>query len=130
MPRERFLPDDPREWLGRARSNLAQARANTPEVYPEDLCFAAQQAAEKAIKAVMIRHGVRFPYIHDLAALLQLLRGSGLTIPDEVAEADQLSRYAVLTRYPGDDRVDESDYRAALNIAEAVVQWAEGEVGR
>jgi HEPN domain-containing protein len=98
MPRERFLPDDPREWLGRARSNLAQARANTPEVYPEDLCFAAQQAAEKAIKAVMIRHGVRFPYIHDLAALLQLLRGSGLTIPDEVAEA--------------------------------VVQWAEGEVGR
>jgi hypothetical protein len=55
----------------------------TPEVYPEDLCFAAQ-----------------------------------------------LSRYAVLTRYPGDDRVDESDYRAALNIAEAVVQWAEGEVGR
>ncbi|MBA2572165.1 MAG: HEPN domain-containing protein [Gemmatimonadetes bacterium] len=130
MPRERFLPDDPREWLGRARSNLAQARANTPEVYPEDLCFAAQQAAEKAIKAVMIRHGVRFPYIHDLAALLQLLRGSGLTIPDEVAEAVQLSRYAVLTRYPGDDRVDESDYRAALNIAEAVVQWAEGEVGR
>jgi HEPN domain-containing protein len=102
----------------------------TPEVHPEDLCFAAQQAAEKAIKAVMIRHGVRFPYIHDLAALLQLPRGSGLTIPDEVAEADQLSRYAVLTRYPGDDRVDESDYRAALNIAEAVVQWAEGEVGR
>jgi HEPN domain-containing protein len=66
----------------------------------------------------------------DLAALLQLLRGSGLTIPDEVAEANQLSRYAVLTRYPGDDRVDESDYRAALNTAEAVVQWAEGEVGR
>jgi predicted nucleotidyltransferase len=36
------------------------------EVYPEDLCFNAQQAAEKAIKALLIAHGVRFPYVHDI----------------------------------------------------------------
>jgi hypothetical protein len=48
MPRERFAPDDPREWLNRARSNLAQASVRLPEVYLEDLCFQAQQAAEKA----------------------------------------------------------------------------------
>ena len=47
---ERRPPDDPREWLNRARSNLALAKSLVPEAYLEDLCFEAQQAAEKAIK--------------------------------------------------------------------------------
>jgi len=64
--RERLPPTDPREWLNRARSNLAQARVRCPEVYLEDLCFNAQQAADKAIKALLIAHGVRFPYVHDI----------------------------------------------------------------
>ena len=46
-PPERFPPDDPREWLNRARSNLAMARNRVPGAYLEDLCFQAQQAAEK-----------------------------------------------------------------------------------
>src|SRR5829696_10527795 len=54
MPPERRPPDDPREWLNRARSNLVRAQAILPGVYLEDLCFDAQQAAEKAIKAVLI----------------------------------------------------------------------------
>ena len=49
--RERLPPDDPREWLNRARSNLALAKNRVPDAYLEDLCFEAQQAAEKAIKA-------------------------------------------------------------------------------
>ena len=46
-PVERFSPDDPREWLNRARSNLAIAKSRVAGVYLEDLCFEAQQAAEK-----------------------------------------------------------------------------------
>ena len=64
---ERFAPDDPREWLNRARSNMTRAKNRVPDAYLEDLCFDAQQAAEKAIKAVMIMRGIDFPYIHDLA---------------------------------------------------------------
>ena len=55
MPPKRLSPDDPREWLNRARSNLTKAKAKSPEVYLEDLCFDAQQAAEKAIKAVLLK---------------------------------------------------------------------------
>ena len=51
MGRKRRSPDDPREWLNRARSNLALARKMAPAIYLEDLCFDAQQAAEKGIKA-------------------------------------------------------------------------------
>jgi hypothetical protein len=61
MPPERFSPDDPREWLNRARSNLALAKAQIPDVYLEDLCFDAQQAAEKALKALLIKREVVFP---------------------------------------------------------------------
>jgi len=49
---ERYPPDDPRERLNRARSSLAQAKVEHPDVYFEDLCFNAQQAAEKAIKTL------------------------------------------------------------------------------
>ena len=49
-PPERFPHDDPREWMNRAHSNLARAKLWTDGVYLEDLCFDAQQAAEKAIK--------------------------------------------------------------------------------
>lgn len=65
--------DDPRAWLNRARSNLFHAKSRSPGVYLEDLCFDAQQAAEKALKAVLVQRGIRFPYVHDLAALLTLI---------------------------------------------------------
>jgi hypothetical protein len=42
MARKRFPPDDPREWLNRARSNLAHAHLTPSGVYLEDLCFDAQ----------------------------------------------------------------------------------------
>ena len=49
------LLTDPREWLNRVRGNLSRAKVLVPGGYLEDLCFDAQQSAEKAIKAVMIR---------------------------------------------------------------------------
>jgi HEPN domain-containing protein len=101
MARKRLPPDDPREWLRRARSSLAHAWSVSPEVCLEDLCFDAQQAAEKAIKAVCIRRGVRFTYVHELKELLELLERSGLKIAKYLWEADELSPLAVETRYPG-----------------------------
>jgi HEPN domain-containing protein len=125
-PPERFAPDDPREWLNRARSNLALAKSNIPGAYLEDLCFEAQQAAEKAIKAVMLRRNIEFPYVHDLARLLSMLEATGEAIPEVVRQADELTRYALLTRYPGIARpVSEREYTEAVAVAEAVVRWAE-----
>lgn len=129
MPPERMPPDDPREWLNRARSNLARAKTRIPEAYLEDLCSDAQQAAEKAIKGVMLKRGVAFPYIHDLARLLTLLEAAGEEIPPFVRRAEALTRYAVVTRYPGlAEPVTEDHYREAVADAEAVVRWAEGKI--
>ncbi len=124
-PPERFPADDPREWINRARSNLAMAKSRIPDVYPEDLCFHAQQAAEKAIKAVMIKRGIDFPYVHDLARLLSMLKEEDETIPDFVGQARKLSRFATVTRYPMDQAVTEQNYLDALATAESVLRWAE-----
>lgn len=125
-PPERYLPDDPREWLNRAKSNLAMAKSRVPEVYLEDLCFEAQQAAEKAIKAVMIRRGIEFPYVHDLARLLSLLEAAGHRVPEGVMQAEELTQYAMSTRYPSlEQPVTKGDYDEAVRVAEAVVRWAE-----
>jgi len=126
---KRFPPDDPREWLSRARSNLAKAKSafGTPEVYLEDLCFDVQQAAEKAIKAILIHLDVRFPYVHDLAQLLALIEQAGPTVPKPVRQAARLSEYAVETRYPGlSEPVTRQEYEEALAIAEEIVRWAQG----
>ena len=124
---ERFPPDDPREWLNRARSNLALGKEpQFPSAYLEDLCFEAQQAAEKSIKAVMIKRDVEFPYVHDLGRLLTMLEIVVDPIPEEVREAVVLTKYAWESRYPGVmEPVSDRDYANAIRIAEAVVQWAE-----
>lgn len=129
MSESTLRPDDPREWLNRANSNLVQAKSRVSGVYLEDLCFAAQQAAEKATKAVLIVQGVDFPYTHDLARLLTLVDQAGVSVPPEVKAAIILSEYAVESRYPGaSEPVTEEEYGKATATAEAVVRWAEGVV--
>jgi HEPN domain-containing protein len=119
---------DPREWLRHARSSLARCRAGRqlPEVLFEDLCFDAQQAAEKAIKAVLVLRGRRFPKTHDLAELLDLAVTSGIEVPTEVLRAKRLTPYAVAGRYPGvSEDATEEDYGQALKSAAEVLAWAE-----
>lgn len=126
MPPERRPPDDPVEWLNRAKSNLQRAKMAIPGVYLEDLCFDAQQAAEKAVKALLIRVGIPFPHVHDLAVLVSLLESAGEVVSPELTEAARLTRFAVAARYPGlGEPVTEEEYRRAVSIADAVVEWAD-----
>lgn len=132
MPPGRRRPDEPAEWLRRARAHLARAKADrdlTGVLY-EDLCFDAQQAAEKAIKAVLVSRTVRFPKTHAIAELLTLAANSGLALPGQVKEASRLTRYAVETRYPGPwEEVTRDDYLGAVELSAIVVRWAESLVG-
>ncbi len=129
MTRKRLPPSDPREWLNRAKSNLALASNVIPDVDFEDFCFDAQQCAEKAIKAIFVGRGETFPFIHDLEELLGLLQRNGLKIPKYILVAEELSPYAAKTRYPGmADPVTRREYRRAVRIATAVLRWAERQV--
>jgi HEPN domain-containing protein len=75
-------PTDPRIWLVRARSNLRLAEVGHRQgVLLEDLCFEAQQAAEKALKALCVRDGLDFPRTHSLVVLIDILESAGLSLP-------------------------------------------------
>lgn len=110
----RFPPDSPEEWIRRARSSLSIAQCNKPDIYREDLCFQAQQAAEKAIKAVFIVRALPIPYIHDISDLLHRLFESGLVIPEAIKSASRLTPFAVHTRYPGFDVLAHSKLTSGL----------------
>jgi HEPN domain-containing protein len=123
-------PDDPYAWLSRARSNLIRSRQRVQGVYLEDLCFDAQQAAEKAVKAVLIHASTAFPRTHDLVRLLGLAEHAGYTLPHEVRQAGTLNDYAVASRYPGlAEPVSEEEYQEAVMLADRVLRWAEGILG-
>jgi HEPN domain-containing protein len=80
VPQGRPIPGSPQEWLARAQGDLALARAPLPEGgFYEDRCFHAQQAAEKALKALYLSRGWAFRYVHDLEELITGLRQHGLT---------------------------------------------------
>ena len=62
MPPETDDASNPLAWMKRAHSNLTRAKlfADDPGVLYEDCCFDAQQAAEKAIKALLVQLGIPF----------------------------------------------------------------------
>jgi HEPN domain-containing protein len=117
-----------KEWLKRARSNLARAKAgkSSPEMLYEDFCFDAQQAAEKALKSLCTAYDIIFPKTHSIDYLIELLEKEDVSVPDEVTNAKLLTHYAVETRYPGDyEPVHEIEYLKAVETAEKVLEWVE-----
>lgn len=88
------------------------------------LGFHAQQAAEKALKAVAVLLGLDVPRTHDLAALGQLMLDAGTALPLTVDQLRSLNPFAVEYRY--DDELIPAISREALAASLAVVMdWAE-----
>lgn len=126
MPPEKKDLNDPAIWIEYAKSDLALARRGKgPEVRFGALCYLCQQAAEKALKAVLLKQKVEFPPTHSIKVLLDLLP-SPLSPTPEIKEAAQLSNYAFKWRYPLDFLDVQSDeYEKALKLADGVLRWAE-----
>lgn len=89
------------------------------------MCFGAQQASEKALKALFVLKGKQVPRTHSIGDLLTELGTLGFDIPLGVKEAASLTDYAVATRYPGpSDPVVREDLDDAVRMAGTVFSWA------
>lgn len=118
-------PSSPQAWMTRAHCDLALARIPAVDgIALEDLCFHAQQAVEKSIKAILIFKGVPFPKTHSIERLIGLLP-SDIELTTDLEQSPRLSIYATALRYPGMTPVTEEKYREAVRLAEAVLDWAE-----
>ncbi len=112
--------------MRRARSNLAWASQGqtTPDVLFEDVCFDAQQAVEKAFKALLVLKGVHVRRTHAISDLITTLARLGFDMPADVQEASALTDYAVAARYPGpSEPVLVEDYETAVATATRVLAW-------
>lgn len=121
-----------RRWLRYAGEDLAAADGAmvSPTMAPRHACFWAQQAAEKALKAVLVFVNVDFPRTHSLDTLRNLAP-TGWHYKVEHPDLADLSEWAVDARYP-DDLPDatEVDARDAVRRARAVWGSVVRDLGR
>jgi HEPN domain-containing protein len=80
-------------------------------------CFFCQQAAEKYLKALMEEIGLTIPRTHLLKSLLAQLAAHYHGLNPLRRGLVFLTRFAVGTRYPGDN--------ATRRQAQAALRWAE-----
>ena len=99
------------------------ALAAAPSVALAVACFHAQQAAEKALKAVSCLRGVGFRRTHDLEELAGVLADIGLPVAATADDLRRLTPYAVEFRYD-DEAPHLLTAGQAAAIVDALLAWA------
>jgi HEPN domain-containing protein len=138
---ERMAPDAPldrdefRRWRAESDRALAAARLQAEAGIFNWACFAAEQAAQLAVKALL--HGAgRGPWGHDLVRLVEAVAAAGIDVSADAADAARrLSRHYIPARYPdahpsgspashyGRADADEAVLDAELLLAFADAAW-------
>lgn len=106
-------------WVAKADHDLLNIRNNlaASEIPWDTVCFHAQQAGEKLLKAHLLAHGIAPERTHDLVKLLSCCTALDPSLADLEAECVLLSAYGVLPRYPDD--IDDLDEAAARLLVAA-----------
>lgn len=120
------------DWLRQARRDLGHVTHSIDAADYEWACFAAQQTAEKAIKAVL-QHQNAEAWGHSVLALLKALPPKVGLVDELTDPAKALDKHYIQTRYPNGfaegtpgDYYTETDARKALHDAETIVRFCEG----
>ncbi|MEB3193703.1 MAG: HEPN domain-containing protein [Cyanobacteriota bacterium] len=117
-------------WLRQATSDFGVAELTASQGYHAQACYHAGQAAEKALRALLVASGATPPYSHSLPKLVEMLEQIGLDLgPLQDLQLKQLSRMASESRYPQAeeapmDRFDAHDSTPALAMAGTVIAFA------
>ncbi len=120
------------DWIAQARRDLEAARWQGQGGFHEWACFTAQQAAEKAAKAVYARLGGA-AWGHSVAELLLGLR-ERVEVPEELITCGRrLDRFYIPARYPNgwetgspQQYYTQEDTERAVSDSEQVLRFCEG----
>ena len=107
------------EWVRKAEADRTAARrsARGKALLHDIVCFHCQQCAEKYLKALLEELGIFVTKTHNLRILLGHLLGNHPSLRSLKRGMTFLSRFAVDTRYPGED--------ATRRQAQAAIRWME-----
>jgi HEPN domain-containing protein len=109
-------------WLAKAEGDIAAAEhlltLDTQDHWAA--AFHAEQAGEKLLKALLVRHQIPFPKTHDIQRLLDLAEPKESTIANQLRSAVMLTRFGVEFRYPGEEVADMKTAQDAIGEAKKV----------
>ena len=100
---------------------------NDPDCHLSVVCFHAQQAVEKSLKAVLFSRRIEFKRIHNLTELASLLRQNGVETPVSDAHLLRLNPFAVTFRYDEMDMELVGREETARWVTD-MREWAENQV--
>lgn len=117
-------------WLFFAKQDLRMAELALAEGLHNQVCFHAQQCAEKALKAWLAHQGKAPPRTHSLTDLLNLLDPN--PVANIASEIQLLDRFYIPTRYPDalpgslpEGLPDRQDAEQALGVARQACEQIE-----
>lgn len=120
--REQVIWDFVQGWLRKAEGDL-RAAEHLMEVMQDDyftVAFHAQQAAEKFLKAFLVRHQIPFPKTHKIRQLLELAAQVDSSLKEKLSSADMLTPFGVEFRYPREEVANFETARQAIEEAKRV----------
>ena len=125
------MPERSADWLRQAKKDLENASWEVKGGFFEWACFSAQQAAEKAIKAVYQKLG-GVAWGHSVYNLLRGLQEK-VSVPEELLRVGQkLDRYYIPARYPNGweagiphEYFTEEEAREAIRGAGEIIRFCE-----
>ena len=114
-----------KNWLEKARRDLMTAKngLNSSEPFTDIICFHAQQAGEKYIKAYLVWQEVEFPKTHSLEDLFLLAAQKDSSLHKLIEDAGILTPYAVEIRYGEFEEPLFEDAEKAVSIAEQIREF-------
>ena len=95
-------------------------------VHDDVAAFHAQQAIEKALKAVLTVHRVDYPFTHSLPELAGMLADRGLELPLSPYRLGDFTECAVVLRYEESPEEIVFDRNKLIETTEIYLTWADG----
>ena len=128
------MNEETEKWITKGLNDYktAEKLLNLPEdeIITDTLCFHAQQAVEKLLKAFLVENNIEFGRTHDIEYLIKLCSQKDSEFSTLIGSVKNLTDYAVEVRYPDDFYIPTLDEaREAFEAAKKVKEFVFKKLG-
>ena len=126
-------PNDINDWLSQAEDDLKWAKHDFSGGFYSQVCFIAQQIAEKALKAYLLSQEKTVKKTHNLPTLLEQCQKHHRNFSQFIKPGGLLDTYYTETRYPSlgpKGEYSKEEAEEALVLAKKILQFVKKELKR